>query len=240
MLKATDLNPLETFLGVKFKNTSLLEVALTHRSSANENPKINFSNERLEFLGDSVLSIIVSHYLYSKYPTYPEGKLTATRSLLVQSKTLAKISKEIHLGDFLLMSKGEEQSGGRSNNSILADALEAVIGAIYLDQGLEITRKFIELNLLAQEKAILEAKEVVDFKSQLQEITQNTSKLSPKYELSKAEGPDHAKTFYVDVLVGPTRLSTGVGKSKQDAEQNAAQLALEKLTKKSYNNDHGS
>lgn len=225
------LSQLQENIGVKFVKLDLLNMALTHRSYANENPKINFSNERLEFLGDSVLSIIVSNYLFNKYPDYPEGKLTATRSLLVQSKTLAKISKKLNVGEFLVMSKGEEQTGGRTNNSILADAFEAITGAIFLDQGLDVAKLFIEKNLLAVEEEILSAKEVVDFKSSLQEITQEKNKVSPKYELLKSEGPDHAKVFYVDVFVGTNKVATGVGKSKQSAEQNAAQLALEKIGK---------
>ena len=143
---------LQSSLDVTFVDLNLLKVAITHRSLANENSKINFSNERLEFLGDSVLSVVVSAYLYEKYPSYPEGELTATRSLLVQSKTLAKIAREMHIGDFLLMSRGEEQSGGKANNSILADAFEAIIGAIYLDQGLETATTFIKDSLLSKIK----------------------------------------------------------------------------------------
>lgn len=222
-----DLSVLQTSLKVTFKDVTLLDMATTHRSFANENPKINFSNERLEFLGDSVLSLIVSTFLYSKFPSYPEGKLTSIRSVLVQSKTLAKISQELQIGDFMLMSKGEELSGGKGNQSILADAFEAVLGAIYLDLGFEAAQTLVTETLLSKMDDLLLIKDMVDYKSLLQEKTQEKDKISPKYLVTKTEGPDHDKTFYIDVIVGQEKRGSGVGKSKQEAEQNAARNTLE-------------
>jgi len=226
--KNIPIDKFEKSLGVVFKDKKFLIEALTHRSSANEDREISFSNERLEFLGDSVLSIIVSTFLYKKYPDFPEGRLTSLRSILVQSKSLAKVSVDLGAGEFLTMSKGEELSGGRSNTSILADTLEAIIGAIYLDLGLEAAERFVSSHLLTRIDELLVAVETVDYKSRLQEKSQEKERVSPRYEVIKTEGPDHNKQFYVDVFVADVKKGEGSGKSKQEAEQAAAKNALEK------------
>ena len=220
-----DIKLLEDKIGLKFKNSELLTQALVHRSYLNENKDFFESNERLEFLGDAVLSILTSEYLYKKFPKYPEGQLTNTRSVLVRGKTLAEVAKSLHLGEFLLMSRGERDSGGAKNSALLADATEALIGAIYLDQGLEATRKFLEEYLFAKDF------EAIDFKSVAQEVAQAKLKLSPKYKVIKSVGPDHDKTFTVGLFLNEELTGVGEGKSKQEAEQAAAKVALEKLTK---------
>ncbi len=226
MLKTT-LSDLEKILGTKFHDPNLLNEALTHKSHLNEDAHTKESNERLEFLGDSVLSLLTSTELYKNFPSYPEGKLTNLRSILVRTQTLGKISLKLHLGEFLQMSKGEEHSGGRTNLSLLADTFEAVLGAMYLDSGLEIVKKFLEKNLFSQIEVLSSDKSVFDYKSHLQEVIQNSQRLAPTYHVTKEVGPDHAKTFTVAVLVGSKPLATGTGKSKQEAEQEAARIALE-------------
>ncbi len=226
MLKTT-LSDLEKILGTTFKNPDLLAEALTHKSNLNEDAKIKESNERLEFLGDSVLSLLTSTELYQNFPSYPEGKLTNLRSILVRTQTLGKVSQKLRLGEFLLMSKGEEHSGGRTNLSLLADTFEAVIGAMYLDSGLESVKKFLEKNLFSQIETLLTDKSTFDYKSRLQEVTQNKERLAPTYQVMREEGPDHNKTFTVAVLAGNIHLATGIGKTKQEAQQEAARIALE-------------
>lgn len=224
-----DLTKLEKTLGLAFKDKDNLLQALVHRSYLNEDQKFKFSNERLEFLGDSVLSLVTSQYLYDHYPTYPEGQLTCTRSLLVQAKTLGKIASELDLGQFLMMSKGEELSGGRMNMSLLANTMEAVMGAIFIDQGFDSAKKFITRILLARLSEFISQEEIFDYKSLLQEKVQEMSKLSPSYAVTNSEGPDHAKVFFVQAMGTNSILGTGRGKSKQIAEQMAAKDALEKL-----------
>lgn len=226
MLKTT-LSDLEKILGTTFKNQGLLIEALTHKSNLNESAKGSESNERLEFLGDSVLSLLTSTQLYKNFPTYPEGKLTNLRSILVRTQTLGKISQKLSLGEFLHMSKGEERSGGRTNLSLLADTFEAIIGAMYLDSGLETVKRFLERNLFSQIDTLSNDKSNFDYKSHLQEVTQNSERLAPTYRVTKEVGPDHAKTFTVAVYAGSKQLATGTGKSKQEAEQEAARIALE-------------
>lgn len=224
------LPQLEKTLKVKFKNPLLLQNALVHRSYINENQTIRQSNERLEFLGDSVLSLIVSTQLYSQFPDYPEGKLTSIRSLLVKAKTLAQIASDLGLGEFLLMSKGEERSGGRQNLSLLADTLEAVIGAIYLDQGLTAATSFLRRILFPLIPLVEQDKDLLDYKSSLQEIVQEKHRLSPTYKVLSETGPDHDKTFTVGVFIAHDLIASALGKSKHTAEQQAAKLALEKST----------
>ncbi|OGG06335.1 ribonuclease III [Candidatus Gottesmanbacteria bacterium RIFCSPHIGHO2_01_FULL_42_12] len=220
-----DLDSLEKKIGVNFKNKLLLAQALVHRSYLNESKEFSESNERLEFLGDAVLSILTSEYLYKKFPKHPEGQLTNTRSVLVRGKTLAEVARSLSLGDFLLMSRGERESGGSQNSALLADATEALIGALYLDQGLETVREFLEKFLYSKDY------EAIDFKSVAQELSQAKLKLSPKYKVIKAVGPDHNKIFTIGIYFGEDLAGTGEGKSKQEAEQAAAKVALEKLTK---------
>lgn len=210
-------------LGIKFNDPALLKTALTHRSYLNENKNIKQSNERLEFLGDSVLSILTSEYLYKKFPDLAEGGLTNTRSVLVRGKTLAIVARELNLGGFLLMSKGERDSGGAGNDALLADATEAVIGAIYLDQGLEVVREFLHKYLYSK------SFEAVDYKSVVQETAQAKLRLSPKYKVLEAVGPDHDKKFVIGIYFGAELMGRGEGKNKQEAEQTAAKVALEKI-----------
>ncbi len=219
-------------LKLEFKSTHLLEKALTHRSFLNENKKIKESNERLEFLGDAVLELVVSSFLFNKYPQKSEGYLTSLRSKIVQTKTLAAVSKKLKVHQYLLLSKGEKESGGQTNKSILADTFEALIGAIFIDQGLKKSSQFIKNNLLRDLKEILSSKEILDYKSQYQEIVQSRGLPTPVYKILSESGPDHNKTFKSVVLVEGEIMAQGIGKSKQTAQQNAAKAALEKTRKK--------
>lgn len=223
------LSDLEKILRIKFHNIGLLNEALTHRSYLNENKKIKRSNERLEFLGDSVLSLVASTEIFTKFPDHPEGKLTNLRSTLVRTETLAKIARDLDLGNFLFLSRGEEKEGGRDNQSLLADTFEAVLGAIYLDQGLEVAKQFLEKYLFPKIEPIAAGGEKYDYKSQLQEVVQQKNKITPVYKVLKEEGPDHNKTFTVEVLAGNNSLAEGSGRSKQEAEQSAAKTALEQI-----------
>lgn len=202
-------------------------MALVHRSYLNEHPQQKLtSNERLEFLGDAIMEFIVSEVLYQKFPNYSEGKLTSLRSKLVCDRSLSKIAKKLHLGNYLLLSRGEEESGGRKNPTLLSNTFEAVLGAIYLDQGLSAVKKFLNTHLFPTVK---EAKKFKDYKSDFQEIAQKKFKITPIYKTLKETGPDHAKTFVVGVYLGKKLYGKGVGRSKQEAEQSAAKKALEKL-----------
>lgn len=227
-----DLKRLEEYLGVSFKNESLARQAFTHRSYLNEAKRPLPSNERLEFLGDSILSFIVSDHLYSTFPTYPEGHLTNLRSTLVKTTMLATIATEINLGDFLFLSKGEEEGGGRKNVSLLADTFEALLGALFLDQGFPAAHDMIHRLLLPKLAKILQDKSYKDAKSKFQEYIQEDSKSSPLYSVVAESGPDHAKEFTVGVFVEGKLWGQGKGKSKQEAEQQAATVALEKVKKR--------
>ena len=222
----SDLDTLQKSLSLKFKNQNLLLTALTHRSFLNEDKKAKISNERLEFLGDSVLSILVSTELYNRFESFPEGKLTSLRSLLVKTKTLADLAHKLDLGSYLLMSKGEEKSGGRDNPSLLADTFEAVLGAIYLDAGIKTANDFLTKHLFPMITEVEQNSVLTDYKSALQEETQERSKQSPTYKVLTETGPDHEKTFTVGVYLTSELLASGQGRSKQEAEQNAAKLAL--------------
>lgn len=223
---------LQKNIGITFKNQELLRAAFIHRSYLNEARHIKESNERLEFLGDAVLSFLSSQYLYKNYPEFPEGTLTNIRSGLVKTKSLTDVAAKLHLGELLFLSRGEEESGGRSNQSLLADCFEALLGAIYLDQGIEVAKIYLEKFLLPQAEEIVKNKAYIDFKSYLQEIVQQDSRISPTYRVAHSEGPDHAKTFWIEVTVGDKVIGSGVGKSKQEGEQAAAANALEKMGRK--------
>lgn len=212
-----------------FKNPRLLDIALTHRSLLNESGQNLESNERLEFLGDAVLSVIVSEHLYKQFPKAPEGDLTNLRSLLVKTESLAETAKEVQLNSLIKMSRGEADSGGRENSSLLADTIEAVIGAIYLDRGMEAARDFIKKHLLSKIPGLLSQKSLKDPKSLFQEIAQAKERVSPKYRVLRAIGPDHNKIFTVGVFVNNRQVGAGEGKSKQEAEQDAAKDALDKI-----------
>ncbi len=220
----------------KIKNSQLLKTALTHRSSLNESREKIESNERLEFLGDSILSFVVSSYLYTNYPEFDEGKLTNLRSLLVNTKMLANCASEAGLGKMLRLSKGEEEGGGRENPSILADVFEAYIGALFLDQGIEEGEKLINSFVLASADDFILKNLLKDPKSKFQEYVQSKKKGSPKYIVLEEKGPAHKREFSVGVYVEDKLFGKGSGPSKQKAEEEAAIEALEKI--KSESIDH--
>lgn len=225
-----NLDQLQKNLGIIFKKPSLLAQALVHRSYLNEvTGKGIESNERLEFLGDAILEFVVSRWLYQEFPDYEEGLLTNLRSNLVRTNTLARIATQLEIGPNLLMSRGEKSSGGEKNPTLLANSLEAVIGAIFLDQGMEKTDDFIKGQLQPFLKQIVAKGEYKDSKSLLQEKIQDEIKETPLYKTLKEVGPDHNKIFTVGVYSQGKLLAQGVGKNKQEAEDKAAQTALEKL-----------
>ena len=217
-------------LYLKFKNPQILKTAFTHRSFLNENRSVKKSNERLEFLGDAVLSFIISSYLYNLHPFDTEGDLTNLRSYIVKTESLAKTSKELELGKYLLMSKGEEHSGGRENTQLLANTFEALLGAIYLDQGIEAAKTMVKKFLLPNFGSELKIGPPKDAKSRLQEVVQQSSKRSPFYKILGTKGPDHLRIFRVGVFINGKEFGTGEGSSKQEAEEEAANQALGKLT----------
>ncbi|WP_130806897.1 ribonuclease III [Senegalia massiliensis] len=220
-------------INYEFSDITLLNKALTHSSYANEfkSKKILY-NERLEFLGDSVLGLVISDYIFNKYKNFPEGELTKIRALTVCEPSLAERSKKLNLGKFMLLGKGEEATGGRTRISILSDAFEAVIGAIYLDGGMKASKKFILDNLLETIINAVNGEMLLDYKTELQEIIQQDSNSNIKYNVVKEEGPDHNKKFYVEVSNNNKVLGTGKGNSKKEAEQNAAKFALKKVNNK--------
>lgn len=225
-----NLSQLEKNIGVKFNNRTLLQTALTHRSYLNEHPEYEGeSNERLEFIGDAILEFVVSRHLFESFPNLPEGQLTVFRSAIVSTKTLTKVAKNLKLGQFLFMAKGEEASGGENNPTLLANTLEAVTGAIFFDQGLKPAQDLIKKHILVLLPQIIKSGAYKDPKSQLQESVQEKFKTPPIYKVLKEEGLDHAKTFTVAVFVNSKELSKGKGMSKQEAEEDAARKALEKI-----------
>lgn len=222
----------------KFKNKQLFEQSFVHRSYLNETKKKLSSNERLEFLGDSVISFVVSEHLYRKYPNFDEGILTNLRSLLVNTKSLALCAKELNFGNYMLLSKGEEESSGRQNQSLLADSFEAFIGALFLDQGTKIVSDFLSQVLLPKADLYVKNKAFKDPKSLLQEKVQSQKQTSPLYKVISEQGPAHAKIFTVGAYINKALMGKGNGKSKQEAEENAAKealisLSLEKAIEKS-------
>ncbi len=219
------MKELENKLGYTFKNKALLLNALTHSSYANEAHDGTSSNERLEFLGDSVLSVIVSDYIYKQFSKKPEGELTKTRASLVCEKSLCGFSRELDLGSFMLLGKGEDKGGGRERDSILADAFEAVLAAIYLDGGIENARKLV-MRFILNELDHTEDEVFKDYKTALQEIIQRNPEESVTYILTRESGPDHNKLFEVEVHLNSNVIGRGTGKSKKQAEQMAAKQAL--------------
>lgn len=218
---------LEGTIGVEFHNHDLLLQALTHRSYINENPGWHLEhNERLEFLGDAVLELVVTENLYKNFPN-PEGELTNWRAALVNAVMLAKISQKINLNEYLLLSRGEARDTGRARQYILANAMEAVIGAIYLDRGYEAAVGFIKRFILPELGPILEGKTYKDYKSRFQEEAQDRAGVTPTYEVIREWGPDHAKHFRIGVYLEKELAGEGEGPSKQDAQQEAARSALE-------------
>jgi len=222
-----DIPLLEQKLGVIFKNKNLLKEALTHRSYLNENPSWPLPhNERLEFLGDAVLELAVTEILFSRYPTSPEGELTSIRSALVNYQMLADIAKNMELGDYVFLSKGEAKDAGKAREVILANAFEAILGAVYLDAGYESAKNFIEKAVMGRLDEVIEKKLYQDPKSLLQEIVQEKLRATPTYSVLSEKGPDHAKIFKVGVFFNGDLIAEGEGASKQEAEVEAAKNAL--------------
>jgi ribonuclease-3 len=217
----------------EFKNQELLKRALTHTSYANEHMTnggaMMEDNERLEFLGDAILDFVAAKWLYHHFPELDEGRLTSLRAALVRASTLAQFAESIHLPDYLLLGKGEAESGGRHRANILSDAFEALMGAFYLDQGFEAVCAYFEQMIERVAPVVLNENLDRDPKSQLQEWSQARLSVTPHYKLVSAEGPDHAKTFTVEVWLGSTVAAVGIGSSKQVAEQSAARTALSSL-----------
>ena len=223
------LKNLEKNLKVKFKNIKFLKLALVHRSFLNETREKELSsNERMEFLGDAVLEFIISDTLFRQFPDYPEGILTNLRSNIVRTTTLAVIAQNLELGKYLMLSRGEKEANGAQNTSILADTLEAVIGAIYLDQGIKAAGTFVKEHFAPTIEEIIAKGEFKDAKSKFQETSQARTKLTPTYQTIKESGPDHNKLFTVGVYLGHRLIAKGQGKSKQSAEEMAAKNALKK------------
>lgn len=228
---------LETNLSIKFKDRLLLENAFVHRSYLNEHKSHYLpSNEKLEFLGDSVLSLATSIYLYKHFPSLDEGAYTDIKASIVRMESLAEAAKKLELGKYLFLSKGEEQNGGRENTNILADCLESFIGALFLDKGFEVAYEFIHQKLFKDKlDYIVEHMLYLSPKSRVQEIIQATYRSLPHYEILSEKGPEHKKEFIVAVSFNQKKLGEGKGSSKKEAEENAAKDALEFLTKKDYN-----
>jgi ribonuclease III len=214
---------------IGFKDQKLLQQALTHRSYLNENPESGLlHNERLEFLGDAVLELVVTEVLYKEYPEKPEGELTTWRAALVNARMLSLVAKDLNLGDYLLLSKGEARETGKARDYILANAMEAFIGALYLDQGFKMCKKVIEQYVLSKLPQVLKEKLFEDAKSRFQELAQENTGITPTYLVLQEWGPDHEKHFKVGVALGKDILAEGEGTSKQEAEQAAARNALNK------------
>src|SRR3990167_8779668 len=221
-----EIAQLEEKLGVAFKNKDLLQTALTHRSYVNANPDWHLpQNERLEFLGDAVLELVVTRYLYLNFEN-PEGDLTSFRAALVNSIMLADVAAALELGDFLLLSRGEAKDEGKARMYILANTFEAIVGAIYLDQGYEAAEGFIGRVLVTRMKEVFDKKLYRDAKSYFQEKAQEIAGVTPTYEVLKEWGPDHAKNFVVGVYIGEEVVAEGEGSSKQEAQQDAAEKGL--------------
>jgi ribonuclease-3 len=223
-----NINECEKILGATFKNKELLRTAFTHRSYLNENRKLRMEhNERLEFLGDAVLELIVTEFLFAKYPGKPEGELTAFRSALVNANILSGLAEKLGMNNYLLLSRGEAKDTGRARQIILANVFEAVIGAIFLDRGYAAARKFVERVLLPMTDDIVTNKQWLDAKSHFQEKAQDIVGITPSYKTLSEVGPDHDKKFTVGVYLGSEKVAEGEGQSKQEAEQAAAEKALE-------------
>jgi len=224
-----NLNSLEDNIGYQFKKKVLLRTVCTHRSYINEHRNENLEhNERIEFLGDAVLELIVTEYLFNNYPD-PEGILTSWRSALVRGTSLSDVAEEISLDDYMMLSRGEKKSTGKSRKVILANATEALIGAIYLDSGFESAKKFVKKYIINKLESIIKEGKHRDPKSDLQELMQERNGVTPVYKLISETGPDHNKNFITSVWLNNKELSQGEGRSKREAEQDAAQKALEEI-----------
>ncbi|MBU1133060.1 ribonuclease III [Patescibacteria group bacterium] len=225
-----DFKKIQKILGIKLKDETLFKTAFTHRSYLNEHPKYeNPSNERLEFLGDAVLQLLSSEYLFKNYPDHPEGDLTNFRSSVVCTSSIGKEAKRLDYGELLLLSNGEESTGGREREYILANTFEAVLGALFLEKGLAQCRKFVERELMHKIEDVIKNDEYKDAKSLFQESAQDKFNITPVYKILRSWGPDHQKMFKVGVFIGKDTWGIGKGNSKQKAEQGAAETALEKI-----------
>jgi ribonuclease III len=216
----------------KLKNKKLFEEAFTHRSYLNEAKLKVASNERLEFLGDSIISFVISNYLFSKYSDFDEGDLTNLRSLMVNTKSLSEIARELNMGELLKLSRGEEESKGRENATLLENSFEAYVGALFLDQGMTCVTNFLDIAMFPKIQELVNKKAFKDPKSLFQEKIQARKRGSPLYKVLEETGPAHAKTFKVGVFVDGKKMGEGIGKSKQIAEESAAKIALEAEIKK--------
>jgi len=217
----------EKKLGFNFSDKNLLQQAFVHRSYLNENPELGLEqNERLEFLGDAVLELVVTEYLYNQYPEKAEGELTNWRAALVNAKMLTKVAEELGFNDFLLLSRGETKELGKARQYILANTFEALIGALYLDQGYKVADEFIKKYLIKNLPEIITSGTYKDSKSQFQEQAQEKDGITPSYKIMKEWGPDHKKKFVVGVFLGEVLITEGEGYSKQEAEEAAAKAAL--------------
>ncbi|MCX6788800.1 MAG: ribonuclease III [bacterium] len=228
---------LEEKLNIVFNNQDLLKEALTHRSYLNENQSWGYkNNERLEYLGDAVLELIVTENLFSRFPDFQEGYLTSLRAALVNYQMLGRVAKEITLDKYLYLSKGESKDFGKAREVILANAIEALFGAIYLDRGYDVTRDFVIRILLSHLDEVIEKRLYLDPKSLLQEFVQDKYKLTPTYSVIKEEGPDHQKIFLVGVFIGDKKAAEATGSSKQEAETKSALVALDEFEVKKVSN----
>jgi len=227
-VKIKHIEELENAIDVHFDDDNLLSLAFIHKSYVNEHNDEERYNERLEFLGDAVLELAVTDFLYHNHPDQPEGQLTNWRSALVKGKNLARVARKLGLGKYLLLSRGEDLSGGREKDYLLANTVEALIGAIYLDKGFDLANQFILKNIVIMLDEIIAAGLNVDSKSRVQELAQDRLNVTPAYELLSEEGPDHDKVFEMGIYFGSELAGKGKGPSKQEAEQSAARDALRK------------
>jgi ribonuclease-3 len=230
--KKDPLQQVQKLIAYQFRDLSLLETSLTHRSYAHSNDNRIMSNERLEFLGDSVLDLVIAEQLYRDHPEMDEGELTKTKAMLVNESTLAEIGRQIHLNKYLRLAPEEVRTGGRERPSIISDAVESVIAAVFLDGGIEAAREMILRLIYARKDDIVADKSRRNFKGELLELVQARGEGFPRYEVVSESGPDHNKVFNVDVYVGDQKLGSGSGSSKKEAEQKAAAMALRRYRKR--------
>ena len=217
-------------IGIRFRSIELLNLAFSHRSYANECDGTVDNNEKLEFFGDSILGLIVSEYLYSALAEHTEGEMAKVKSFVVSEASLARIAKQIRVDNFILIGKGEENSGGRSKKAIIADCMEAIIGAYYLDSGYKPVKSFVLKLIVPEINGVLEDRHQKDYKTMLQEYVQKTFKTYPRYKTIKKAGPDHDRTFWIEVVIGDQTFGPGKGKNKKEAEQKAAGIAYKAFT----------
>lgn len=224
-----DLQKFQQFFGIKFKDMNLLDLAFHHRSFSNENQNNRINNERLEFLGDAVLGMVTASYLYGSMSEKQEGDLAKIKAVVVSEPVLSEIALALNVDSYLVLGKGEELSGGRHKKAILADAMEAIIGAYYLDSGYKNTEKFVLGIIVPEVKKVLDNKSIRDYKSLLQEFFQKKYKMYPEYVLVKKTGPEHNRTFWVSVVLNGLTYGPAIGKNKKEAEQAVAKLAWQRI-----------